>query len=81
MREPPAAMVAVSLPEPRVTFSRFEKAIAPSVPEFAAETFSDSAVVAVDVRESVSPPVFSVSAVPLLLTVTVSFPSRVLIVS
>jgi len=58
VREAPVAMVAVSAPEPRVTFSRFEKAIDPRVPEFAAETLRVSAVV-VEVRESVPVPVFS----------------------
>ena len=79
-REPPVAMVAVSAPAPRVTFSRLEKAIEPRLPLLAPETFRVSAVV-VEVRESVPSPVLSVSAVALLLTVTESSPARVLIVS
>jgi hypothetical protein len=79
-REAPVAMVAVSAPEPRVTFSRFEKAMDPRVPAFAVETLRVSAVV-VDVRESVPSPVLRVRAVALLLTVMESSPARVLIVS
>ena len=78
-RESPEAMVEVSSPVPRVTFSRLEKAIEPRVPLFVAETARVSAVVA-DVRESVPSPVLRVRAVALLLTVMESLPSRVLIV-
>ena len=75
-----AAMVAVSLPEPRVTFSRFEKEMFPSLPELVPKTFSVSSEV-VEVRESVPVPASRVSAVELLLTVMESLPLRVLIVS
>ena len=75
-----AERVAVSAPAPRVMFSRFEKEIFPSFPELVPETLSVSSNV-VEVRESVSLPVFRFSALALLLTVTESLPSRVLIVS
>ena len=50
-----AEMVAVSAPEPRATFSRFENVIEPSVPELAAETLSSLALVTVETRVSLPP--------------------------
>ena len=79
LREAPAAIVAVSAPAPRVTFSRFEKPIEPRLPLFAPETVRVSAVV-VEVRESMPLPVLRVRPVALLLTVTASSPESVLIV-
>ena len=73
-------MVAVSLPAPRVTFSRFVKAMEPRVPALAPETLRISAVV-VDVRESVPLPALRARPAALLLTVIESLPSRVLMVS
>ena len=77
--EPPVAMVAMSAPAPRVTFSRPVKLIEPRLPAFAAETVRLSPVV-VEVRESVPEPVFRVRAVALLLTVAESSPASALMV-
>ena len=77
-----AETVAVSALAPRVTFSRFEKAMEPRVPVLVPETLRVSAVVVeVEVRESVPPPALRFSVVELLFTMMESLPSRVLIVS
>ena len=76
LREPVEPRVAVSLPEPRVMFSRFEKLIEPSVPILVPEIFRPWFAVLVDVRLSIPVPVSSdVGFDPLrlvLLTVTES---------
>lgn len=81
-REAPVAMVAVSAPEPRVTFSRFEKVmepVEPRLPELAPETLKVSAVV-VEVRESLPEPASRIRDGELLLTVMESVSSPVLMV-
>ena len=83
-RVPPAAIVAVSAPAPRVKFSRFEKAIEPRLPAFASERLRLWSAVLVDVRLSVPTPVLrAVGSEPLRvvsLIVTESLPTLRLLI-
>ena len=64
VREPFEVMLALSLPSPKVTFSRFEKAMEPNTPELAPDI--PSVVVAVELSVSLPLPVLRVNAVSLL---------------